>query len=176
VPWWIIHGHYTVEEELHGWGRNSTTQMRSDIRPTSSMEFFLHCITAMDYPPRHVCLPLYYENNAEYSVPNAHPCLAPCTLFQVHNPIAVALLWTLLSRTSCICTTRIDVSSCYIILRTGSRHQQQTRCTLYSYKKEYNLKMANIEAETCSCWHLSAPPVAVINIVVFWLYVWHICG
>ena len=42
-------------------------------------------------------------------------------------------------------------------------------------KKQYNLKMANTETETCSCWQPSVPPVDIINIVVFWLYVCHIC-
>jgi hypothetical protein len=43
------------------------------------------------------------------------------------NCSRVALLWTLLSRALCTCTTRIDVSPCYKILWTRYRHQQQTR-------------------------------------------------
>jgi len=38
-----------------------------------------------------VCLPPHHENNAECSVSNAHPCWAPYTLVQVHNPIAAKL-------------------------------------------------------------------------------------
>jgi len=39
----------------------------------------------------------------------------------------------------------------------------------YPYNNyEYNLMMANKEAETCGCWQICKPPVA--NISCVWLY------
>jgi hypothetical protein len=71
--------------------RNSTTQLRTVITPTSSMEFFLHSITAMNYPPRQCLSTTSLWKNAACRVSNVHPCWAPHTLVQVHNPIAAKL-------------------------------------------------------------------------------------
>ena len=37
-------------------------------------------------------------------------------------------------------------------------------------KKEYNLMMADIEAETCSYWQLYKPPIVNISVSCVWLY------
>jgi len=71
--------------------RNSTTQPRTAISPTSSVELFLHGITAMNYPPRQCLSTTSLWKNAECSVSNSHPWWAPHTLVQVHNPIAAKL-------------------------------------------------------------------------------------
>ena len=55
------------------------------------MEFFLHGITAMNYPPQHCLSTTSLWKNTECSVSNAHPCWAPYTLVQAHNPIAAKL-------------------------------------------------------------------------------------
>ena len=55
------------------------------------MKFFLHGITAMNYPPRHCLSTTSLWKNAKCSVSNAHPCWAPYILVQVHNPIAAEL-------------------------------------------------------------------------------------
>ena len=108
-------------------------------------------------------------------------CMCTLLLDTIHigpgpqpNCSRVALLWTLLSRALCICTTRINVSSCYKLLWTRSLHQQQTHCVLYSYFITRSSTTWR-RPETCSCSQLSVPLAAIIDTVVFWLYICHIC-
>jgi hypothetical protein len=86
-----------------------------------------------------------------------HPCWAPYILVQVHNPIAAELHYfdhcyqehlaflppelTLFNATKKIVNEILSsaTDTLYIVL-------------LFYNKKEYNLNMANIGAETCSCW------------------------
>ena len=56
---------------------------------------------------------------------------------------------------------------CFLPTRPLRLNTNEWMNELLYKKKEYNLKMANIEAETCSCWQISVPHVAIINIVVF---------
>ena len=71
--------------------RNFTTQPRTAVSPTSSMDFILHGITAMNYPPRHwlATISLWKQYRMQHIQP-AHPCWAPYTL--VHNPIVARVV------------------------------------------------------------------------------------
>jgi hypothetical protein len=108
--------------------RNSTTHLHTAISPTSSMEFFLHGITARNYPPRH-CL------STTSSWQQCRMQCIQCTplLGTIHNDPGpqfncsrLTLLWTMLSRALCVCTTKINVNSCYKIVWMRSHHQQDT--------------------------------------------------
>ena len=102
--------------------------------PTSSMEFFLHGITAMNYPLWHCLSTTSLWKQCTMQCIQCTPLLGTIYIAPGPLPICsrVALLWTLLSRALCICTTRINVRSCYKkMLWTRPRHQQQTHCILY---------------------------------------------
>ena len=85
-------------------------------------------------------------STTERSISNAHPCWAPHTLAQVHNPIAAELhcfehchrapLELMLVLATKFCERDLVISNRHVVL-------------LFYTKKEYNLKMANVETETC---------------------------
>jgi len=109
---------------------NSTAEPRTAVSPASSMQFFLHGMTAMYYPPLHCLSTTSVWKQCIMQCIHCTPLLDTVHIGPGPQPNCgpVALLWTLISSALCICTARINVSSCYIIVRTRCRHQQQTRC------------------------------------------------